>query len=148
MKSYILVAVLSVFVFGLIYYPRDEPENMNYQVKLKMKEVNFYGETIRFEPSDTTFIIANTGNVTEINLGNGSPFGVKAHVFPIIGDTAVNHVYQIVFYEKVFDEWKNFNSEETLQRIKLNKKRTVSFNQTSGGAMYFRMSYDCFISEL
>jgi hypothetical protein len=109
-----------------------------------MKEVILYGDTITFEPSDTTFIIANTGNVTEINLHNGSPFGVKVNVFPMQGDTLANHAYQVIFYEKIFGNWGSLNSPQMLGKQILEKTYHVRYSMND----YFGVHAECVISIL
>ena len=110
--KYMILIITIVILFTSCSRVIDSSFAQKHQVKLKMKEVVFYGDTVTFEATDTTFLIANTDNITEINLGKGSTFGVKVNVFPMQGDTLANHAYQVIFYEKEFDKWKAFNSHQ------------------------------------
>lgn len=119
-----------------------------YVAELKIKKINFYGDTIRFDPPQVVTITPNTDEIVPIRLGNGSEFGVRYFVSEMSTGSDQKLMHNAAFFEKVNGNWSNLNSLDHREVLNLNEEKDWGIGVGDNGEQYFTIDFSYKVTRL
>ena len=123
-------------------------EVADYTVEMKIKSINYYGDTISFEPPQIIQIKPNADEITEIYLGNGTRFGAKYYVSELRTGTETKLMHNAAFFNEVEGEWHNLNSIEHRHPFNLNEEKEWGIGVSNDGDTYFKIVFLYKVTEI
>ncbi len=115
---------------------------------MKIQKVFFYGETLTFDEPLIVTTNPNSNKITLIDLGNGSPFGVKYFVSDRITGGTSELVHNAAFFERVQNDWNPLNPEEHREPCVLNQEKYWGIGSKNENGPYFKIDFTYNIKEI
>jgi hypothetical protein len=142
-----LISILSIIAIASCSGPTQN-ESTEYVAGLKIKQVNFYGDTIKFDPPQMLTMKPNSDEIIKIELGNGSDFGVKYYVSEMTTGTQTELMHNVAFFEKVGDSWGNLNSTDHREKLILNEEKDWGIGISNDTEQYLKVEFSYKVTEL
>lgn len=142
-----LIPILSVIIITSCSKPTQN-QSTEYVAELKIKQVNFYGDTIKFDPPQLTTVKPNSDEITSIELGNGSEFGVKYYVSKMTTGSETELMHNAAFFEKVGGNWGTLNDTGHREKLVLNEEKDWGIGISNDNKEYFRVEFSYKVTEL
>lgn len=141
--------VLFLIVLSLISCNASREKKVaEYSVELKIKSVKFYSNTIRFEPPQVVQVKPNSDEITEIELGNGTRFGVKYYVSELKTGSDIKLMHNAAFFDEVQGDWRNINAIEHREPFNLNEEKDWGIGVSNEGEAYFKIDFSYRVIEI
>lgn len=144
MKSLLLIGIsLTLITCGL---PKEK--KTAYSTELAIENVVFYGDTITFDKPQKVTLIPNSGQITSIDLGNGTPFGVQHVLSELITGESSELLHNVIFYEGIDGEWVDLTNKEHREPFVTNQEADWGMEASNDSGTYFKIAFTYNVTEI
>ncbi|MEP4531831.1 MAG: hypothetical protein ABJ004_02015 [Cyclobacteriaceae bacterium] len=142
-----LIPILSIIIITSCS-KSAQIDSTEYVAELKINQIFFYGDTIKFDPPQTLRVKPNSEEITKIELGNGSDFGVIYYVSEMKTGSKTELMHNAAFYEKVGDSWGNLNDKDHREKLTLNEEKDWGIGIGDCVEQYLKVDFTYKVTEL
>jgi hypothetical protein len=142
----LLLAILLATLFAC-NSKSDQEKTKTFNVELNINKVVYYGDTINFNTPQNVMVKPNSGDISLIELGTGTPFGVQYFVSELITGSEKQLLHNAVFFEQVDGKWINFNGLDHREKFKLNEETPWVIGVSNEGDTYFNIDFTYKVKE-
>jgi hypothetical protein len=140
--------LLFTLTLAIMSCASQSEESVAYRTELRIESVFFYGDTITFDSPRLVTLNPQSNQITHIDLGNGTPFGVKQVFSELITDGSSEILHSINFYEGIDGEWKDLAVTDHRKPLVMHTEQESKIETSGDDGTYFIVKFSYQVNEI